>query len=115
MIGCGTEIVYVGITNDFRRRSLQSLGRCYHRVADTTLPWSLALAPWGDNDGTAYWEASAIRAFAPFYNRSVPSIEKKNGDGAVKLMKTRIRLLAQPKSMRSIIDVTHREQRHGLA
>jgi hypothetical protein len=31
--------------------------------------------------------------------------------GAVKLMRTRIRLLAQPKPMRSIIDVTQREQR----
>jgi len=34
---------------------------------------------------------------------------------AVKLMRTRIRLLAQPKSIRSIIDATQREQRHGLA
>jgi hypothetical protein len=30
-------------------------------------------------------------------------------NGAVKLMRTRIRLLAQPKSMRSIIDATRRE------
>lgn len=35
--------------------------------------------------------------------------------GAVNLMRTRIRLLAQPKSMRSIIDATQQEQRHGLA
>ena len=34
---------------------------------------------------------------------------------AVKLMRTRIGLLAQPKSMRSIIDATRREQQHGLA
>ena len=34
---------------------------------------------------------------------------------AVKLMRTRIGLLAQPKSMRSIIDATQREQRHGSA
>ena len=34
---------------------------------------------------------------------------------AVKLMRTRIGLLAQPKSMRSIIDATQREQQHGLA
>ena len=33
---------------------------------------------------------------------------------AVKLMRTRIRLLAQSKSMRSLIDATQREQRHGL-
>ena len=30
-------------------------------------------------------------------------------------MRTRIRLLAQPKSMRSINDATRRQQRHGLA
>jgi hypothetical protein len=35
--------------------------------------------------------------------------------GAVKLMSTRIRLLAQPKSIHSIIDATRREQRHVLA
>ena len=36
-------------------------------------------------------------------------------DAAVKQMKTRIKLLAHPKSMRSIIDATQREQRHGSA
>jgi hypothetical protein len=40
---------------------------------------------------------------------------KGRGIGAVKLMRTRIGLLSQPKSMRSIIDATRREQRHGLA
>jgi hypothetical protein len=30
-------------------------------------------------------------------------------------MRTRISLLAQPKSMRSIIDATQREQQHGSA
>ena len=35
--------------------------------------------------------------------------------GAVKQMKTRIGLAAQPKSMRSTIDAIRREQRHGLA
>ena len=35
--------------------------------------------------------------------------------GAVKLMRTRIGLLAQPKSMRSIIDATRRDQWHGSA
>ena len=35
--------------------------------------------------------------------------------GAVKQIRTRIRLLAQPKSMRSIIDATQREQQHGSA
>ncbi len=34
---------------------------------------------------------------------------------AVRIMRTSIRLLAPPKSMRSIIDATRREQRHGSA
>ena len=36
-------------------------------------------------------------------------------DGTVRLMIANIGLLAQPKSMRSTIDATQREQRHGLA
>jgi len=32
---------------------------------------------------------------------------------AVRQMRTHIRLLAQPESMRSIFDATQREQRHG--
>jgi len=36
-------------------------------------------------------------------------------NGAVKLMRTGIGLLVQPKSMRSIIDATQREQLHGSA
>ena len=35
--------------------------------------------------------------------------------GAVKLMRTSIGLLAQPKSIRSIIDASQREQQHGSA
>ena len=35
-------------------------------------------------------------------------------DGAVRRMRTRIGLLAQPKSMRSTIGTTQREQRHSL-
>jgi len=35
--------------------------------------------------------------------------------GTVKPVRTRIKLLAQPKSMRSIGDATRQEQRHGLA
>ena len=42
-------------------------------------------------------------------------ITSSDWKGAVKLMRTRIGLLAPPKSMRSIIDVTQQEQRHGLA
>ena len=35
--------------------------------------------------------------------------------GTVKPTRTRIRLLVPPKSIRSIIDATQREQRHGSA
>ena len=35
--------------------------------------------------------------------------------GPIKQMRTRIGLLAPPKSMRSTIDATQREQRHGSA
>ena len=82
LIGCGNEIVYIGMTNNFRRRILQSLGRCYPLVKDTTLPWSLALAPWGTVDISPEeecWESSAIKAFAPIYNTSIPSMVKSNG------------------------------------
>jgi hypothetical protein len=34
-------------------------------------------------------------------------------EGAVKQMSPSLGLLAQPKSMRTIIDATQREQRHG--
>jgi hypothetical protein len=40
---------------------------------------------------------------------------RTSANAAVEQMRTRIRLQAQPKSMRSIIDATQREQRHGLA
>ena len=36
-------------------------------------------------------------------------------NGAVKPMRTRIRLLRQPKSIRPIIDATQRAQWHGLS
>ena len=39
----------------------------------------------------------------------------KPSDAAIRQMKTRIGLLAQPKSTRPIIDATQRERRHGLA
>jgi hypothetical protein len=35
--------------------------------------------------------------------------------GAIKPIRTRIRVLAQPKSMRSIVDATQPEQLQGLA
>ena len=53
-IGCGNEVVYIGMTNNFRRRTLQSLGRCYSLVKDTTLPWSLTLARWDQHKSTDF-------------------------------------------------------------
>ncbi|MGY9029915.1 MAG: hypothetical protein ACKVIU_08685, partial [Rhodobacterales bacterium] len=54
---------------------------------------------------TLYYTSGEISAVIPKLN-TIP-------DGAIKLMRTRIGLLAQPKSMRSIIDATRREQRYG--
>jgi len=42
----------------------------------------------------------------PFVSDTILFVKENNA--AVKLMRTRIRLLAQPKSMRSIIDATQR-------
>ena len=39
----------------------------------------------------------------------------KEYNGAVRRMRTRIGLLAQPESMRSIVGATQRERRRGLA
>jgi hypothetical protein len=49
LIGCAEEVVYIGQSWDLTERPIDSLGRCYHRVPDTTLPWSLALAPWSNS------------------------------------------------------------------
>ena len=51
----------------------------------------------------------------PAVGMVVPVVRTVRKMAAVKLMRTRIGLLAQPKSMRSIIDATQREQRHGSA
>ena len=48
-------------------------------------------------------------------NRDLVSGQTLYKNGFAKLMRTRIRLLAQPKSMRSIVDATQRQQRHGSA
>ena len=59
------------------------------------------------------WNINAIA------NHTQGTVFKLNSNikpkGAVKLMRTRIGLLAQPKSMRSIIDATRQKQRHGSA
>jgi hypothetical protein len=78
LIGCADEIVYVGKSFDLTERPIDSLGRNYHRVPDVSLPWYLALAP-------CHWEemhereSTAIRAFAPRFNTSIPSIPQSKG------------------------------------
>lgn len=78
LIGCADEIVYVGQSWKLRERPLESLGRIYHRVLDTSLPWSLALAPCPAEEMDER-ESTAIRTFAPKYNTSIPSISKSEG------------------------------------
>ncbi|MEO1140258.1 MAG: hypothetical protein AAFW87_12460 [Pseudomonadota bacterium] len=78
LIGCAAEIVYVGQSWNIRERPLESLGRVYHRVSDTSLPWSLALAPCS-RDEMDERESTAIRAYAPRFNTSIPSIPKSEG------------------------------------
>ncbi|MBB2749794.1 UNVERIFIED_ORG: hypothetical protein GGI57_000460 [Rhizobium aethiopicum] len=78
LIGCANEIVYVGQTSSLDERPIQSLGNIYHRVDDTSLPWSMAFAPC-QFDEMNERESSAIRAFAPRFNTSIPNTEKSNG------------------------------------
>lgn len=78
LIGCSDEIVYVGQSFNIRERPLESLARVYHQVSDTSLPWSLALAPCDDEEMDER-ESTAIRAYAPRFNTSIPSIPKSEG------------------------------------
>lgn len=77
-IGCGDEIVYIGQTNSFERRTIESLGRIYHRISDTKLPWSLGLA--GCHKDANELESTAIRMLAPKFNTSVPAKSKTTGE-----------------------------------
>lgn len=78
LIACDDEIVYIGQSNDLMRRPLQSLGKAYHGVSDTSLQWGIAYAPcdYADMDEQ---ESTAIRAFAPKFNTSIPSVAKSQG------------------------------------
>lgn len=77
-IGCGDEVVYIGQTNSFERRTIESLGRIYHRIADTSLPWSLGLADCHRDFNEL--ESTAIRNLAPKFNTSVPAKTKSQGE-----------------------------------
>lgn len=78
MIGCADRVVYIGQSNQLSQRSIDSLGRVYHRVPDTTLPWSIAFAPCAYEDMDEL-ESAAIRAYAPEFNTSIPSLDKSLG------------------------------------
>lgn len=78
LIGCASEVVYVGQTSSFDERPIQSLGNIYHRVDDTSLPWSIAFAPCLPEEMNER-ESTAIRAYAPRFNTSIPSLEKSRG------------------------------------
>lgn len=78
LIGCAEEIVYVGQSWNLTERPIDSLGRYYHRVPDVSLPWSLALAPCPPDEMNER-ESTAIRAFAPKFNTSIPSIPASEG------------------------------------
>lgn len=78
MIGCADRVVYIGQSNQLSQRSIDSLGRAYHRVPDTSLPWSMAFAPCAYEDMDEH-ESAAIRAYAPEFNTSIPSLDKSLG------------------------------------
>ncbi len=75
LIGCAGKIVYVGQSVDIDKRSVQSLGTFYHRVRNTVTPWSIAYAPCPADERDER-ESTAIRAFAPVFNTSIPSEAK---------------------------------------
>lgn len=78
LIGCADEIVYVGQSWNLHERPFESLGRVYHRVPDTSVPWSMALAPCAPREIDER-ESTAIIAYAPKFNTSIPSIPKSQG------------------------------------
>ena len=78
LIGCAKEIVYVGQSWHLDERPIESLGKLYHRVRDTSLPWSIALAPCPSEEMNER-ESSAIRSYAPKFNTSIPSVPNSQG------------------------------------
>ena len=78
LIACAKEIVYVGQSWRLKKRPIESLGRYYHRVPDTSLPWSIAIAQCSPAEMNER-ESTAIRSYAPKFNTSIPSIPKSQG------------------------------------
>ncbi|MGR3533987.1 MAG: hypothetical protein ACU0GE_16680 [Pseudooceanicola nanhaiensis] len=54
------------------------MGRFYHRISDVSLPWFLGLAPCPPEEMDER-ESTAIRAFAPRFNTSIPSVAASKG------------------------------------
>lgn len=78
LISCADEIVYIGQSWNCAQRSIESLGRVYHQVSDTSLPWFMAFADCKPEEMHER-ESAAIRAYAPKFNTSIPSVEKSLG------------------------------------
>ena len=95
LIGCADEIVYVGQSWNLRQSPLESLGRVYHQVHDTSLAWSLALAPCPPVEMDEL-ESTAIGAYAPKFNTSIPSIPKSEGAEDWRVEQKRTQIQADP-------------------
>jgi hypothetical protein len=78
LIGCANDIVYIGQSWNLLQRPFESLGLVYHQVHDTSLAWSMAIAPCPPEEMDEL-ESAAIRAYAPKFNTSIPSISKREG------------------------------------
>lgn len=78
LIACDDKIVYIGQSQNLPRRLPESLGRIYHQVTDTNLPWSVGFANTRSSSANEL-ESSAIREFAPIFNTSIPNKEKSFG------------------------------------
>ena len=77
LIGCADQIVYVGQSFCLQRRSIESIGNIYRGVLDTSLPWSIAFAPCPPEEMDER-ESTAIRSYAPQFNKSIPSVAKSH-------------------------------------
>jgi hypothetical protein len=78
LIGCLKEIVYVGQSINLANRSIQSFEKFYLRTSDASQTWSIALAPCPTEEMNER-ESTAICAYAPKFNTSIPSIGLSQG------------------------------------
>lgn len=78
LIGCEDKIVYIGQSWKLCERPIESLGKLFREADDPTLRWSLGLAPCPHEEMNER-ESTAIRAYAPKFNTSIPSIPASLG------------------------------------